>query len=183
LTNSNADESAFFAWLQPRTMGLSEPPAPNDPMRLDSAGLTDAELFGDWFASPTHPTPAMEITSPPAAAADLEGEYIGFSGDMDPYVLDFYKFDATRSFTFKKLNIKSVCSNPVPALVLGPAPQYRSADLNCNFLRDELNQMVPAEVGERLIALYVHSSLVPPVAVTNKKADTGALSLLKYLCY
>ncbi|KAE8383725.1 fungal-specific transcription factor domain-containing protein [Aspergillus bertholletiae] len=86
----------------------------------------------------------------------------GLSGDMDPYVLQHYRFDARAEFVFSKLAIRSVQDTGIPVQFLLSKPELSNeskaiTSLETPFTREELpelSQIVAPEIGERLIQLF-----------------------------
>ena len=91
----------------------------------------------------------------------LTSQLCGLTGDMDPYVLRHYRFDARAEFPFSKLAIRSAQDVEVPVQFLLSKPElsYESkaiTSLEGPFTREglpELSQIVTPDIGERLIQL------------------------------
>lgn len=127
------------------------------------------------------PTGFSELTSsssgPASAGLGDEGtvsQICGLSGDMDPYVLQQYRFDpVTNSLAFKRLAVRSVASspNPVQFLVSLQTGSERSDTLQ-SARRAELDAIVSREIGQRLVALY-YRFIFPqiPIFHTHAKVD------------
>jgi hypothetical protein len=92
----------------------------------------------------------------------LHPQALGYSGDMDPYLLRNYRFDTCGSFKFKQLTIQSVSQGSIPSQFLLSQPGLFSASrqemglrrVPSEVLREELETLVPADTGTRLIALF-----------------------------
>lgn len=92
----------------------------------------------------------------------LHPQILGYSGDMDPYLLQNYRFDGSGTFKFKQLSIHSVSqgNNPVQFLLSQPRifSLSRQEMVNLEPLPDtaraELETVVSADTGLRLIALF-----------------------------
>ncbi|KAB8265723.1 fungal-specific transcription factor domain-containing protein [Aspergillus pseudonomiae] len=92
----------------------------------------------------------------------LTSQLCGLTGDMDPYVLRHYRFDARAEFPFSKLAIRSAQDVEVPVQFLLSKPElsYESkaiTSLEGPFTREglpELSQIVTPDIGERLIQLF-----------------------------
>jgi len=94
---------------------------------------------------------------------NLNPQVLGYSGDMDPYLLQHYRYDSTgATFKFKQLTIHSVCQDKVPTQFLVSQPEMFALARNEMGLRqvstvvarEELEVLVPADTGLRLIALF-----------------------------
>ncbi|KAF2021450.1 hypothetical protein BU24DRAFT_430123 [Aaosphaeria arxii CBS 175.79] len=87
---------------------------------------------------------------------------LGFSGDMDPYVLQNYQYDSNGSFGFKQLSIQSVLRGNFPVQFLISQPSLFSSSRKENGVqeisplvaRGELEKMVSSDTGRRLISLF-----------------------------
>lgn len=91
----------------------------------------------------------------------LVGELCGLTGDMDPYLLRHYQFDEKSRFAFSKLTICSMQDTEVPVQLL-----LSKTDINADVKAQtrltspgddsiDLSDLVPPEIGQRLIQLYV----------------------------
>ncbi|KAH3941919.1 hypothetical protein HBH70_179610 [Parastagonospora nodorum] len=94
---------------------------------------------------------------------NLNPQVLGHSGDMDPYLLQHYRYDSTcATFKFKQLTIHSVCQDKVPTQFLVSRPEIFTVARNemglrqvsTEVAREELEALVPADTGLRLIALF-----------------------------
>ncbi|KAJ0328964.1 hypothetical protein COL5a_004759 [Colletotrichum fioriniae] len=146
-------------------------------VQLDYAGdfnfSTTQSEFEAMFRSPRAPsTPSTvwmrrapppsgsieEVESPPGANPQL----LGLSGDMDPLLLRHYRFDDRGMFGFKELAIHSVQDQPVPCQFLVSQQSIFSRrrqeagfdQSQENLNRQELENIIPLRVGERLIKLF-----------------------------
>ena len=89
-------------------------------------------------------------------------EILGLSGDMDPYLLQRYRTDDAGVFKFKQLAIHSVQDEPIPVQFLVSRPsifaesreETGQTSSDVSQLKGELEQVVSAEMGRRLIKLY-----------------------------
>jgi hypothetical protein len=94
--------------------------------------------------------------------SDLNPQVLGHSGDMDPYLLQNYRYDLTGAFKFKQLTIRSVCQESVPTQFLLSQPELFASSrkemglrqVSSDVSREELEALVPADTGLRLIALF-----------------------------
>lgn len=92
----------------------------------------------------------------------LHPQILGYSGDMDPYLLQNYQYDLLGAFQFKQLSIHSVCQTSVPTqfLLSQPglfAPSRQEAGLDqpsSDTARRKLETIVSRDTGLRLIALF-----------------------------
>jgi hypothetical protein len=96
-------------------------------------------------------------------ATDNENpQILGYSGDMDPYLLQHYHYDASGAFKFKQLTIQSVSSGSVPTQFLLSQPELFSfsrqemglSSYPHDVHRQELETLVSIDTGTRLISLF-----------------------------
>lgn len=113
--------------------------------------------------------------------AGANPQLMGLSGDMDPLLLQHYRFDENGIFGFKELAIHSVQDSPLPChfLVSQQSLFTRRRDEaglekpNQDLLMQELEKAIPTGVGERLIKLFwdfIHPQW--PIFSTMKPPDT-----------
>jgi hypothetical protein len=96
------------------------------------------------------------------ATENQNPQILGYSGDMDPYLLQYYHYDASGAFKFKQLTIQSVFSGSVPTQFLLSQPELFSFSrqemgLRSNpydVHREELESLVSIDTGTRLISLF-----------------------------
>ncbi|KAI2705089.1 transcriptional regulator family: Fungal Specific TF [Penicillium roqueforti] len=89
-------------------------------------------------------------------------QLLGSSGDMDPFLIGRYRYDTSGASHFKNLSIHSVSSGPEPTQFLLSKPSIFAASREENGcenvstleLRQELESLVPADIGLRLINLF-----------------------------
>ncbi|KAJ5513284.1 hypothetical protein N7463_002836 [Penicillium fimorum] len=89
-------------------------------------------------------------------------QLLGSSGDMDPLLMSRYQYDTSGAFHFKNLNIQSVSSGTDPTQFLLSKPSIFAAsreengcdDVSAFELRQELESLVPGDIGLRLINLF-----------------------------
>ncbi|KAL2882806.1 hypothetical protein SGCOL_002018 [Colletotrichum sp. CLE4] len=133
---------------------------------------TTQSEFEAMFRSPQAPsTPsAVCMNTPRQSSSKEEAEYppgtnpqlLGPSGDMDPLLLRHYRFDDHGMFGFKELAVHSVQDQPVPCQFLISQQSIfsrRRQEAGSNYLgvivnRQELEDIIPAAVGQRLIKLF-----------------------------
>jgi hypothetical protein len=92
----------------------------------------------------------------------LNPQALGNSGDMDPYLLRNYQYDHLGGFRFKQLTIQSVCQGSLPTQFLLSQPGLFSSSreemglhqTSYDMLRKELESIVSADTGTRLVALF-----------------------------
>lgn len=113
-----------------------------------------------------NPSPMAASSSPGLGSPGIHAEVLGLSGDMDPYVLQFYRFDLRGLFQFKALAVRSVQSTPIPCqFLLSPESLYdaRRVETGCaptdpspdyTGLREVLQKTVEPSHGERLLDLF-----------------------------
>lgn len=78
----------------------------------------------------------------------------GLTGDMDPYLMQRYKFDSNKNFVFKRLTVQSMSQDVLPVQLLvssATGDVNKTAD---DATRSDLEQLVSPDVGIRLISLY-----------------------------
>lgn len=106
------------------------------------------------------PTGTAQYSCYPAGA---NPQAMGLSGDMDPLLLQHYRFDDNGMFGFKELAIHSVAQDaPVPCHFLVSQQSLFSRrreeagldELPESRLREELEQVITVEVGRRLVRLF-----------------------------
>ncbi|UNI16586.1 hypothetical protein JDV02_003012 [Purpureocillium takamizusanense] len=93
---------------------------------------------------------------------DTRPEALGSTGDMDPYILRKYRTDDHGTFKFKQLAICLAQDEPFPVQFLLSQPllfgksqeQAGHATPGEAYLKTQLEQLVPAEMGNRLISLW-----------------------------
>ncbi|KAE8160060.1 fungal-specific transcription factor domain-containing protein [Aspergillus tamarii] len=111
----------------------------------------------------SHIEPSPALGPPPLDNhPSLSSQLCGLTGDMDPYVLRHYRFDARAEFPFSKLAIRSVQDTEMPVQFLLSKPELSNESkapnsLETPFAKDalpELSQIVAPEIGERLIQLF-----------------------------
>jgi hypothetical protein len=93
---------------------------------------------------------------------NLNPETLGYSGDMDPYLLQNYRYDVSAAFKFKQLTIRSVCQGSLPTQFLLSQPglfnltrqEMGLQQIPSELVKEELENLVPADTGVRLIALF-----------------------------
>ncbi|KXH66036.1 fungal specific transcription factor [Colletotrichum salicis] len=111
-----------------------------------------------WMSTPRQSNSKEEAEYPPGANPQL----LGLSGDMDPLLLRHYRFDDHGMFGFKELAIHSVQDQPVPCHFLvsqqsifsrrrQEAGSYHPEGI---VNRQELEDIIPVAVGQRLIKLF-----------------------------
>ncbi|KAJ4362284.1 hypothetical protein N0V83_010377 [Neocucurbitaria cava] len=92
----------------------------------------------------------------------LNPQALGYSGDMDPYLLQNYRYDLSGTFKFKELSIQSVCEGNMPTQFLLSQPGLFSLSRQEKGLRqilpdsarEELEALVSVDTGTRLVAMF-----------------------------
>lgn len=114
--------------------------------------------FGPAAQDESEPSPQSNGSGPrsfpPVGSGVLfsEGsvwEFAEFTTDMDPYLMRHHPFDASRTWTSKRISIRSVQEGPVPIhffLRSEPSPENVCP-------RSGLEELVPSGIGQRLIDL------------------------------
>ncbi|KAF7628392.1 hypothetical protein AFLA_003751 [Aspergillus flavus NRRL3357] len=142
--------------------GLEDPPT--SVLGSGDHGIMDElmlSIYEGQGLSPIQPNPAL---GPPSLDnhPSLSSQLCGLTGDMDPYVLRHYRFDARAEFPFSKLAIRSVQDAEMPVQFLLSKPELSNeskaaSSLEALFAEEalpELSQIVAPEIGERLIKLF-----------------------------
>ncbi|KAB8272972.1 hypothetical protein BDV30DRAFT_226962 [Aspergillus minisclerotigenes] len=142
--------------------GLEDPPA--SVLGSGDHGIMDElmlSIYEGQGLSPIQPNPAL---GPPSLDnhPSLSSQLCGLTGDMDPYVLRHYRFDARAEFPFSKLAIRSVQDTEMPVQFLLSKPELSNNSkaatspeaLFAEEALPELSQIVAPEIGERLIKLF-----------------------------
>ncbi|KAL4744048.1 fungal-specific transcription factor domain-containing protein [Aspergillus similis] len=137
-------------------LGNSEYPSPQP----DSAMFDDLLLSMYGTYQPSLLLPNLE--GAPRSLdnlPDVTAQLCGLTGDMDPYVLQHYKFDANSEFAFSKLTIRRVQESAVPVQFLLSkqelaAESQAEAELHQHLEPIDLSAVVPPEIGGRLIRLF-----------------------------
>ncbi|KAK8048207.1 hypothetical protein PG994_009937 [Apiospora phragmitis] len=87
---------------------------------------------------------ADSISTPPKPNPDgysgLQVEFLGLSSDMDPFMLQMYKYDDQSLFKFKELAVQMVQKGPIPCqLLVSPETLYHSrrAETGTEILNEE----------------------------------------------
>jgi hypothetical protein len=88
---------------------------------------------------------------------DATAQLCGLTGDMDPYVLQHYKYDANSEFAFSRLTIRQVQESQLPVqFLLSKQELAKEARAEAALSTSELanlDAIVPPEIGQRLIKL------------------------------
>lgn len=127
----------------------------DDPIPQEFLTNDDLRQSPDWLAS-------VSVQSQLDATDRLNPQLLGYSADMDPYLLCHYHYNASGSFRFKQLTIQSACSGSVPTQFLLSQPeQFSSSRLEMGLSqhtqggqREELETLVSVDTGARLISLF-----------------------------
>ncbi|CEL08615.1 hypothetical protein ASPCAL11763 [Aspergillus calidoustus] len=90
---------------------------------------------------------------------DATAQLCGLTGDMDPYVLQHYKYDANSEFAFSRLTIRQVQESQLPVqFLLSKQELANEARAEAALSTSEpanLDVIVPPEIGHRLIKLFL----------------------------
>jgi hypothetical protein len=92
----------------------------------------------------------------------LSPQVLGYSCDMDPYLLRNYQYDRLGAFQFKQLTVRSVCQGIIPTQFLLSQPGMFSSSrqemglqhISYEASRMKLETLVSVHTGIRLIALF-----------------------------
>ncbi|KAL3496087.1 fungal-specific transcription factor domain-containing protein [Aspergillus germanicus] len=116
-------------------------------------------MFDDLFLS-LYGTPSPEgLPRSLDNLQDATAQLCGLTGDMDPYVLQHYRYDASSEFAFSKLTIRQVQQPEVPVQFLLSKQELSSdsraeAELPTSEPTN-LDYIIPPEIGDRLIKLFL----------------------------
>jgi hypothetical protein len=124
-------------------------------MFLDALNDDELRQSPDWQAPASAKRQLDETDS-------LNPQLLGYSADMDPYLLRHYRYDASGSFKFKQLTIQSACSGDTPTQFLLSQPEQFSFSRQemglsqhpHSIQREELETLVSVDTGVRLISLF-----------------------------
>ncbi|KAJ5189487.1 hypothetical protein N7491_005817 [Penicillium cf. griseofulvum] len=131
-----------------------------------SPGLPGTGHSEDGGSSQAACVPLLMQETGSSVCLDTQGvmtpQLLGSSGDMDPLLMSRYQYDTSGAFHFKNLNIQSVSSGTEPTQFLLSKPSIFAAsreENGCNNvsafeLRQELESLVPGDIGLRLISLF-----------------------------
>lgn len=126
------------------------------PLHVLTTHMDTRESSSDW----PH-TPVAETQLDTSDANTLQA--LGYSGDMDPYLLQAYQYDTSGTFKFKQLAIQSVTQgNTAPVQFLLSQPGlFSSARQEVGLQRSPRNEakarlqdLVSIDTGHRLISLF-----------------------------
>ncbi|KAF2035688.1 hypothetical protein EK21DRAFT_96347 [Setomelanomma holmii] len=92
---------------------------------------------------------------------EINPQILGYSSDMDPYLLRTYQYDPSGAFDFKQLSIQSTSQGAIPTQFLLAQPGLFSwprkemgLSASPEASRAQLESVVPMDTGRRLISLY-----------------------------
>lgn len=109
---------------------------------------------------------ASSISAPPKPNPDgyngLQVEFLGLSSDMNPFMLQMYKYNDQSLLKFKELAVQRVQEGPLPCqLLVSPETLHASrraetgtAILNKEEAKAELERLVDVSLGGKLIDLF-----------------------------
>ncbi|KAE8341143.1 hypothetical protein BDV24DRAFT_151339 [Aspergillus arachidicola] len=142
---------------------LEDPPA--SVLGSGDHGIMDELMLSMYEGQGLYPIQPNPALGPPSLDnhPSLSSQLCGLTGDMDPYVLRHYRFDARAEFPFSKLAIRSVQDTEMPVQFLLSKPELSNeskaaTSLEAPFAEEalpELSQIVAPEIGERLIQLFL----------------------------
>ncbi|KAH7401173.1 fungal-specific transcription factor domain-containing protein [Phaeosphaeria sp. MPI-PUGE-AT-0046c] len=127
----------------------------DDPSPRGSYADDELRQSPNWMASAST---KIQLDEPDG----LHPQLLGYSADMDPYLLQHYHFDASGSFRFKQLTIQSASLGSAPTQFLLSQPEQFSfsrqemglSEHSHSLQREELETFVSADTGARLISLF-----------------------------
>lgn len=148
--------------LSPRGFTYHSPDAPTNQPGVETA-QHHQQVNRPVDISDTRQTACLDDANDAATASLL-----GSSGDMDPLVLQHYQYDSSGRFRFKNLEVQSVAAMgpPVqfilsqPSIFTSTREETGSYETPPQVLRDELESVVPKDIGIRIIDLF--KRIVPP---------------------
>ncbi|KAK8081341.1 transcriptional regulatory [Apiospora saccharicola] len=109
---------------------------------------------------------ASSVSAPPKPNPDgysgLQVEFLGLSSDMDPFMLQMYKYNDQSLFKFKELAVQRVQDGPLPSqLLVSPETLYHSrraetgtAILSKAEAKAKLEALIDQNLGGKLIDLF-----------------------------
>lgn len=98
--------------------------------------------------------PQGALQSPATTQQDMFKITCGLTGDMDPYLMQRYKFGSDNNFVFKRLTVQSMSQDVHPVQLLAYNQTEDTDKLNDDTTRELLEQLVSPDVGTRLVSLY-----------------------------
>ncbi|KAL4948844.1 fungal-specific transcription factor domain-containing protein [Aspergillus filifer] len=160
----NGMDAARGGYVDPSSFAGLSAAYPSDPAFVPESDQVDNSIFDDFMlASPNidQPLGIPYDTHPKIHSLDnLDGvtaELCGLTGDMDPFVLQHYNYNADSEFAFSKLTVRQVQKSALPAqfLLSRQEPTSEAAEEPASVSAEEaLRAIVPPEVGGRLISLF-----------------------------
>jgi hypothetical protein len=135
--------------------GQEYPISQGEPSPGTYLARTDTQEATNWLETEPVETQLDGINS-------LHPQALGHSGDMDPYLLQNYRYDPSGAFKFKQLSVHSVSQSCVPTQFLISQPglfspsreemglRHTSPDIS----REMLESLVSVDTGLRLISLF-----------------------------
>lgn len=143
-------------------------PLPPDILEMLGDDMMDIghnrDFHSEWnqLTSPIAEATQDESTKFIDADETLTPQVIGASGDLDPCLLDNYRFDDSQKFCFKKLTIQSTHqgADPIHFLLSDPALYDSSRgetgllDINIQELQPRLESIVSVSQGVMLVRLF-----------------------------
>lgn len=155
LADLNADHTMDFTFP-----GLIEEGPNHEPPRSNHENFDD--LILDWYSSSRPQELSQGSSDIPQSLdnlPDLTAQLCGLTGDMDPYVLQHYQYNANSEFAFSKLTIRQVQKFELPVQFLLSKPESNPESQVGSGLHptmmDKMDDVVPPAIGERLIKLHV----------------------------
>lgn len=141
-----------------------------------SPGIPELPCGDDSPADNTQRTGEVSLDSENSNSSLL----LGSSGDMDPFLLQQYRFDPSGNFHFKNLEIQSVNLEECPVQFLLAQPSIFSVnreEAGCDYLptqqqRDNLEAIVSEDIGQCFIDLF-EKIVMPqyPILSSSKRLD------------
>ncbi|KAE8869289.1 hypothetical protein PTNB73_04342 [Pyrenophora teres f. teres] len=167
-----------------------ELPDPSAGFWLDQAMIDmDVQAFNHINTSPNDASVHhLGLPSPSALGSETTSVLCGLTGDMDPYLMQRYKFGPDNNFVFKRLAVRSMTQHihPVQMLVSNIVDMGDEISQNSHSFRQQLEKLVSPDVGVRLISLffqfvYPHIPILPPAHSVEPERSNPSLLAALYL--
>lgn len=201
------DDLTSFGALASTRSSAMDPSSPREPgsvlglINQNFSSLVDGFNHEPWpagfspgsflCASPGAPRSLPSVEMAPenrkdSSAIELDDDaaetpvLLGSSGDMDPFLLRDYQYDASGNFHFKNLDIQSMATRVRPTQFLLAQPsifatareETGSDGYSAHSQRENLEVIVPEDIGHRLIDLF-QRIIIPqyPIFSSSSRLD------------
>ncbi|KAL7770424.1 hypothetical protein CFE70_000358 [Pyrenophora teres f. teres 0-1] len=136
-----------------------ELPDPSAGFWLDQAMIDmDVQAFNHINTSPNDASVHhLGLPSPSALGSETTSVLCGLTGDMDPYLMQRYKFGPDNNFVFKRLAVRSMTQHihPVQMLVSNIVDMGDEISQNSHSFRQQLEKLPERSNPSLLAALYL----------------------------